>query len=149
MTPRGPIRHPERPGVDHRPPRGGASTRGRRRTRSAVSSRRALRRADGSFCGTGRPAPAKTTALRALSREWQSWCSVHYVTDPEAFLATGREYLVSVLTGAPAAGSAGAVSWKLVVLEDSGELLAADARERTGQALSRLLNVTDACSARG
>ena len=31
----------------------------------------------------------------------------------------------------------------LVILEDSGELLSADARERTGQALSRMLNLTD------
>src|SRR5215207_1268095 len=33
--------------------------------------------------------------------------------------------------------------WRLLILEDAGELLAADARAVAGQALSRLLNVTD------
>ena len=33
--------------------------------------------------------------------------------------------------------------WRLIVLEDSGELLAADARATAGQALSRLLNLSD------
>jgi ATP-dependent 26S proteasome regulatory subunit len=32
---------------------------------------------------------------------------------------------------------------RLLVLEDAGELLGADARSRTGQGLSRLLNMTD------
>jgi len=34
-------------------------------------------------------------------------------------------------------------SWRLIVLEDAGELLAADAKEQAGQGLSRLLNVVD------
>lgn len=33
--------------------------------------------------------------------------------------------------------------WRLLILEDCGELLAADAKAATGQALSRLLNLTD------
>ena len=33
--------------------------------------------------------------------------------------------------------------WRLLILEDAGELLAADARATAGQALSRLLNITD------
>jgi hypothetical protein len=33
--------------------------------------------------------------------------------------------------------------WRLLVLEDTGELLAADAKQQTGQGLSRLLNVVD------
>ncbi len=97
----------------------------------------------------GPPGTGKTTALRALSRVWSDWCSVHYITDPEAFLATGSGYLVRVLTDAPSAPADRRVPWKLVVLEDSGELLAADARERTGQALSRLLNVTDGMLGQG
>ena len=42
-----------------------------------------------------------------------------------------------------APSSAEGERWRLLVLEDSGELLAADARAATGQGLSRLLNVTD------
>ncbi len=33
--------------------------------------------------------------------------------------------------------------WRLLVLEDADELLRADAKKETGQALSRLLNVAD------
>lgn len=37
----------------------------------------------------------------------------------------------------------------MVVLEDAGELLSVDAHERTGQALSRLLNVSDGLLGQG
>ena len=39
--------------------------------------------------------------------------------------------------------------WRLLVLEDTGELLAADAKARTGQGLSRLLNVVDGIVGQG
>jgi SpoVK/Ycf46/Vps4 family AAA+-type ATPase len=39
--------------------------------------------------------------------------------------------------------------WRLLILEDTGELLAADAKERTGQGLSRLLNVVDGLIGQG
>jgi hypothetical protein len=39
--------------------------------------------------------------------------------------------------------------WKLIILEDSGELLASDAKQRTGQALSRLLNIADGLIGQG
>jgi hypothetical protein len=39
--------------------------------------------------------------------------------------------------------------WRLVILEDSGELIASDARTVAGQALSRLLNVTDGLLGQG
>ena len=39
--------------------------------------------------------------------------------------------------------------WKLVILEDTGELLTADASARTGHALSRLLNITDGMLGQG
>lgn len=38
---------------------------------------------------------------------------------------------------------------RLLVLEDAGELVAADARAETGQALSRLLNVSDGLLGQG
>lgn len=96
----------------------------------------------------GEPGTGKTHALRALSRVWSDWCSTHYVTDPEAFLGHGTSYLLDVLTSEES-GRAGAARWKLIVLEDSGELLSADAHERTGQALSRLLNTTDGVLGQG
>ena len=39
--------------------------------------------------------------------------------------------------------------WRLLVLEDTGELLSADARERAGQGLSRFLNVVDGLIGQG
>lgn len=65
-----------------------------------------------------------------------------------ARLLSAASYLLEVLTAAdpePARGR----EWRLVILEDAGELLSADARERIGQALSRLLNVTDGLMGQG
>jgi hypothetical protein len=97
----------------------------------------------------GEPGTGKTHALRALGRAWTDWCSTHFITDPEAFLGSGTSYLLDVLTSGDGRDAAENARWKLVVLEDAGELLSADAHERTGQALSRLLNVTDGVLGQG
>jgi hypothetical protein len=39
--------------------------------------------------------------------------------------------------------------WRVMVLEDTGELLSIDAKERTGQGLSRLLNAVDGLLGQG
>lgn len=91
---------------------------------------------------------AKTHALRALSREWRDWCSPHFITDPEAFLGQSTAYLLDVLTSSDLEQDRSR-DWKLLILEDAGELLTADAKARTGQALSRLLNVTDGLIGQG
>jgi hypothetical protein len=39
--------------------------------------------------------------------------------------------------------------WRLLILEDTGELLATDAKERGGQGMSRLLNVVDGLIGQG
>jgi hypothetical protein len=97
----------------------------------------------------GEPGTGKTNALRVLAHLWKGWCATHFVSDPEAFLGAGTSYLLDVLTSENKTISQAAPAWKLVVLEDSGELLTADAHERTGQALSRLLNVTDGLLGQG
>lgn len=98
----------------------------------------------------GDPGTGKTNALRALARLWGDWCATHFITDPEAFLGSGTSYLLDVLTTESRSSKSGRQDdWKLVVLEDSGELLTADAHQRTGQALSRLLNVTDGLLGQG
>lgn len=91
----------------------------------------------------GAPGTGKSYALRALLREWRSWCSAHYITDPERFLGSGTSYLMNVLD------EDDDERWQLLILEDAGELIAADARAATGQALSRLLNVTDGLLGQG
>jgi len=95
----------------------------------------------------GPPGTGKTHALRALGWEWRAWCDLHYVTDPECFFGASA-YMLDVLLR-EAEEDADASRWRLLVLEDTGELLAADAKERTGQGLSRLLNVVDGIIGQG
>jgi hypothetical protein len=92
----------------------------------------------------GPPGTGKTHALRALAWEWRSWCSVHYVVDPDVLLGGRADYLLDVLLDEPDGDD-----WRLLVFEDTGELLTADAKERSGQGLSRLLNVVDGLVGQG
>ena len=99
----------------------------------------------------GPPGTGKTFALRALCREWEDWATFEYVLDPERLFGASAAYLLNFLLGTgdddepseskPADGKAG--RWRLIILEDTGELVSEDAKERAGQGLSRLLNVTD------
>jgi hypothetical protein len=88
----------------------------------------------------GAPGTGKTHAIRALARAWRSWCTVHCITDPEQ-LMLDPEYLLRVVTARVREDEP--TDWRLVVLEDAGELMAASARAEIGQGLSRVLNVTD------
>jgi hypothetical protein len=132
----------------------------------------------------GETGTGKTTALRALAREWSDWCEPHYITDPEKFFGDQSDYMLSVMleqelffdededegtgtaavvAGFTAHGGMWAVppiglarrdgestpSWKLLILEDTGELLSADARRQAGQGLSRFLNVVDGLIGQG
>jgi SpoVK/Ycf46/Vps4 family AAA+-type ATPase len=67
------------------------------------------------------------------------------VTDPETFFGSSPKYMLDVLLDEEDDED----EWRLLVLEDTGELLAADAKERTGQGLSRLLNVVDGLIGQG
>jgi hypothetical protein len=93
----------------------------------------------------GAPGTGKTHALRALARAWRGWCALHYVTDPDSFL-NGTDYLMSVATASPDEGEG---AWRLIVLEDAGELMGASARADIGQGLSRILNLTDGLLGQG
>jgi len=132
----------------------------------------------------GETGTGKTTALRALAREWSSWCEPHYITDPEKFFGNQSDYMLSVMLEhemffededggmeaigpfvgggmwavphfamahgrAPGDQQESAPSWRLLILEDTGELLAADARMQAGQGLSRFLNVVDGLIGQG
>ena len=83
----------------------------------------------------GAPGTGKTWALRALAGAWREWCGVHYILDPSALLSADPRYLLDVLTDDDGQ------RWRLLVLEDAGDLIVHDAG-RTG-ALATLLNVTD------
>ena len=93
----------------------------------------------------GEPGTGKSHALRALARAWAPWCSAHFIMDPEELLGRGGAYMLDVLTW----DGDDEDRWRLLILEDAGELIAADARAITGQALPRLLNVTDGLLGQG
>ena len=93
----------------------------------------------------GDPGTGKSHALRALVRAWTPWCSAHFIMDPEELLGHGGAYMLDVLTS----DGADADRWRLLILEDAGELITADTRAMTGRALSRLLNVTDGLLGQG
>jgi hypothetical protein len=92
----------------------------------------------------GEPGTGKTHALKALSHAWQDWCSFEYVTDPEYFFGNSA-YLIEVMLEEPRRGH----EWRVLILEDTGELMRPDARTEMGQGLSRLLNVTDGLIGQG
>jgi ATPase family associated with various cellular activities (AAA) len=94
----------------------------------------------------GEPGAGKTHVVRALAWEWRGWCDVHYVTDPEEFFGRAA-YMLEVIVDED--GDEDDERWRLLVLEDTGELLSADAKERTGQGLSRFLNVVDGILGQG
>ena len=87
----------------------------------------------------GEPGTGKTNALRALAHEWREWCRIEYVVDPEIFFASSA-YMMRVIAGDD--GESGGM-WRVMVLEDTGEMLGSDAKQATGQGLSRLLNLAD------
>lgn len=111
--------------------------------------------------GTG-----ETTALRALARSWRHWCRLDYALDPERILAE-PSYLMGLALGRDGddeddgeddgggdggggqGRGGGPGRWRLLVLEDCDELVRADAKLQSGQALARLLNLTDGMVGQG
>lgn len=99
---------------------------------------------------SGLPGTGKTYAIRALAQSWRKWADVHYIIDPENFLAS-PDYMMQAMIGDSHdwGERQRADAYKLIVLEDAGELVAIDARVQVGQALSRLLNVTEGMVGQG
>jgi hypothetical protein len=120
----------------------------------------------------GAPGTGKTTAVRAVAREWAAWCKTSYVLDPEALFGSSEYFHeVTLAEGGSrfallddlanlgdeeadedadeALESSSTPEWRLLVVEDADELISVDAKVRAGQALSRLLNLTDGIVGQG
>lgn len=96
----------------------------------------------------GEPGTGKSTAIRALISEWSSWCTAHYVTDPERLFAQPH-YLRSVLAHDDRDDRDDSPNrWKLVIAEDTDEYLR-PSRGGTDGSLGRLLNLGDGVLGQG
>lgn len=106
----------------------------------------------------GQPGTGKTWALRALGREWSDWCDLHYIADPERLLGGDTAYMLKVLAGRSdpeldedegELGRDRGERWRLLVLEDAGELLGLAAPAEVGRGFARLLNIADGLLGQG
>ncbi len=114
--------------------------------------------------GTG-----KTTLIRALIREWKDWCDVEYIIDPEVILNSSN-YLTQVVLGNnddeedsdlehvleflhmnPSHGSDKPMSskFRLLIFEDTEDLIASDDKGSVSASVSRLLNIGDGLLGQG
>jgi hypothetical protein len=105
----------------------------------------------------GLPGTGKTYVIRALAREWRRWCRFEYITDPEA-LFRDAQYMMRVLIEGDSDvddddehedEQDDGERWRLLVLEDAGELMARDAKTSSGQGLGRLLNMGEGLIGQG
>jgi Domain of unknown function (DUF5925)/ATPase family associated with various cellular activities (AAA) len=90
--------------------------------------------------GTG-----KTWYIRTLIHAWKKICQVNYIIDPDnLFSKNSAEYLINMMCLPKATGK-----YSILIMEDSGEMIAADAKEVMGQAMSRMLNLSDGILGQG
>ena len=113
----------------------------------------------------GSPGTGKTHAIRALVRKWAPWCKSSYIVDPESFFSSPSYMFEMVLDSEEDEHESfmerigyefsdnipddNKKKWSLFIVEDVDELISSDAKQRTGQSLSRLLNLVDGLVGQG
>jgi hypothetical protein len=97
----------------------------------------------------GAPGTGKTSAIRALMREWSAWCRPELLMDPERAFSDPN-YLSEILAH-PVRGSDGSAApkWRALVAEDADPYLQSSPHLRDNPALDRLLNVADGILGQG
>jgi hypothetical protein len=63
--------------------------------------------------------------------------------DPDNLFGSRADYFAKLVLHGNDAQNRQEPRWRVLILEDTGELLSMDAKERAGQGLSRLLNAVD------
>lgn len=92
----------------------------------------------------GPPGTGKTTAIRAMARSWNEDRRVQVLLDPEIIFSRSSTLMEVLLDDGHDDDK-----WRVLVVEDADELLRHDAKDRVGQALSRLLNLGDGILGQG
>ncbi len=104
---------------------------------------------------TGEPGTGKSHLLLSVFNSWKSWADFKYIVDPMTFFGGSAGYLMDMIYSGkggleyPSTSSKSVDKWQVILLEDAGELLTIDAKDKVGQGLSLFLNVTDGFIGKG